>query len=80
MISQLSEDEEKNGIIACSAGNHAQGVALTVKKSGISAVIYIPDSAPISKIEAIKPYGTEVVLVPGSYDDAYEMAMEIQKK
>lgn len=80
MISQLSEEEKKKGIIACSAGNHAQGVALAAKKSGISAVICIPDSAPISKIEATKSYGAEVVLVPGTYDDAYERAREIQKE
>ena len=79
-ISQLSKEERDKGIIACSAGNHAQGVALAAKKSGISAVICIPDSAPISKIEATKSYGAEVVLVPGTYDDAYERALEIQKE
>ena len=80
LISQLSEEERQKGIIACSAGNHAQGVALAAKKSGISAKICIPDSAPLSKIEATKSYGAEVVLVPGSYDDAYEKALELQKE
>lgn len=53
---------------------------MAAKKSGISAVICIPDSAPISKIEATKSYGAEVVLVLGSYDNAYERAREIQKE
>lgn len=77
-ISQLSDEEKKRGVIACSAGNHAQGVALAAAKNNISAIICIPDSAPISKIEATKSYGAEVVLVPGTYDDAYARALELQ--
>ncbi len=74
-ISQLSEEEKKKGVIACSAGNHAQGVALAAAKNGIKAKIYIPDGAPISKVEATKSYGAEVCLVEGVYDDAYEKAI-----
>lgn len=74
-ISQLSEEEKKKGVIACSAGNHAQGVALAAAKNGIKATIYIPDGAPISKVEATKSYGAEVCLVEGVYDDAYEKAI-----
>ena len=70
-ISQLSDEEKARGVIACSAGNHAQGVALGAKHNGIKAVICLPAGAPISKVEATKSYGAEVVLVPGVYDDGY---------
>lgn len=79
-ISTLSEEEKKHGVIACSAGNHAQGVALAAKESGIPAVICLPETAPISKIEATKSYGAKVVLVKGVYDDAYEEATRLQKE
>lgn len=79
-ISRLSAEEKERGVIACSAGNHAQGVAQAAQKNGIKATICIPDSAPISKIEATKSYGAEVILVPGSYDDAYAYAIEYQKE
>jgi threonine dehydratase len=79
-ISQLSPEEKARGIIACSAGNHAQGVALAAAKNGIEAVICIPDSAPISKIEATRSYGVKVELVPGSYDDAYARALEMKEE
>ena len=77
-IAMLSDEEKKRGVIACSAGNHAQGVALAAQKAGIKAVICLPDSAPISKVEATKSYGAEVVLVPGVYDDAYRKAIELR--
>ncbi len=77
-ISQLSEAEKANGVIACSAGNHAQGVALAAAKAGIRALICLPDGAPISKVEATKRYGAEVQLVKGVYDDAYNRAMALQ--
>lgn len=77
-MSQLSEEEKKRGVIACSAGNHAQGVALAAKKNGIPAIICLPDSAPISKVEATKSYGAEVRLVNGCYDDAYAEAMRLK--
>lgn len=78
MISQLSEEEKAKGVIACSAGNHAQGVALAATKYGIKSVICLPDGAPISKVEATKGYGAEVVMVEGVYDDAYAEAIRLR--
>ena len=69
-IRSLSPEEAARGVIACSAGNHAQGIALSATKLGIRSVICMPAGAPISKIEATRNYGAEVVLVPGVYDDA----------
>lgn len=77
-MSKLSEEEKARGVIACSAGNHAQGVALSAKKNGIKAVICLPDGAPISKVEATKSYGAEVCLVEGVYDDAYKKALQLR--
>ena len=77
-IAMLSEEEKAKGVIACSAGNHAQGVALAASKCGISSLICLPDSAPISKIEATKNYGANVCLVEGCYDDAYNKALELR--
>ena len=74
----LSEEEKARGVIACSAGNHAQGVALAAQKNGIKAVICLPDGAPISKVEATKSYGAEVCLVEGVYDDAYNKALQLR--
>ncbi len=79
-MSRLSKEEKAKGVIACSAGNHAQGVALAAKKNGIKAVICLPDGAPISKVEATKSYGAEVCLVEGVYDDAYKRALELRDK
>lgn len=79
-ISQLSDEEKERGVIACSAGNHAQGVALAATKNGIKSLICLPDGAPISKVEAAKRYGADVCLVKGVYDDAYNMAVELQKE
>ena len=79
-ISQLSEEEKAKGVIACSAGNHAQGVALAATKNGIKSLICLPDGAPISKVEATKGYGAEVCLVPGVYDDAYMKARELEQE
>ena len=76
-IARLSEEEKKKGVVACSAGNHSQGVALAAQRAGLNAVICIPEGAPISKVEATRSYGAEVVLVPGVYDDAYEKALQI---
>ena len=78
MISQLSDEEKAKGVIACSAGNHAQGVALAASKCGIKSLICLPDSAPISKVEATKGYGADVCLVEGVYDDAYAKALELR--
>ena len=77
-ISQLSEEEKAKGVIACSAGNHAQGVALAATKNGIKSLICLPDCAPISKIEATKNYGADICLVEGVYDDAYKRALELR--
>lgn len=79
-ISQLSPEEKERGVIACSAGNHAQGVALGATHNGIKSLICLPAGAPISKVEATKGYGAEVCLVPGVYDDAYAKALELRDK
>ena len=79
-ISQLTDEEKARGVIACSAGNHAQGVALGATHNGIKSLICLPAGAPISKIEATKGYGAEVCLVPGVYDDAYARAVELQQE
>ncbi len=79
-ISQLTPEEREKGVIACSAGNHAQGVALAATANGIKSIICLPAGAPISKIEATKRLGAEVCLVPGVYDDAYEKAVALQKE
>ncbi len=79
-MSMLSPEEKEKGVVACSAGNHAQGVALAASKNGIRSIICLPDSAPISKVEATKGYGAEVCLVEGCYDDAYQKALELRDK
>ena len=79
-IAMLTDEEKKKGVIACSAGNHAQGVALAATKNGIRSLICLPDSAPISKVEATKGYGAEVCLVEGCYDDAYAKALELRDR
>ena len=79
-ISQLTDEEKAKGVIACSAGNHAQGVALAATKNNIKSIICLPDGAPISKVEATKKYGAEVCLVKGVYDDAYNKALEIKEE
>ena len=77
-ISQLSKEEKSHGVIACSAGNHAQGVALGATSHGIKSLICLPAGAPISKVEATKGYGADVCLVPGVYDDAYSKAIQLR--
>lgn len=79
-ISRLSDEQKKRGIIACSAGNHAQGVALSAQKNGIESAIFIPSTAPISKIEATRKYGAKIMLIDGVYDDAYNEAIKYQKE
>lgn len=79
-ISQLSEAEKAKGVIACSAGNHAQGVALAATKNGIKSLICLPDGAPISKVEATRKYGADICLVEGVYDDAYNRALQLKEK
>jgi len=77
-MSKLSEEEKSRGVVASSAGNHAQGVALAAQKNGIKSVICLPDGAPISKVEATRSYGAEICLVEGVYDDAYRKALELR--
>ena len=77
-ISQLSEEEKAKGVIACSAGNHAQGVALGATAMGVKSLICLPEGAPISKVEATRKLGADVMLVPGVYDDAYQMALQLR--
>lgn len=79
-MSQLSDEEKQHGVIACSAGNHAQGVALAARRYGIPALICMPAGAPISKVEATRELGAEICLVPGVYDDAYARALQLNKE
>lgn len=77
-ISQLTDEEKARGVIACSAGNHAQGVALGASFNKIKSLICLPDGAPISKVEATRRYGADISLVPGVYDDAYQKAIRLR--
>ena len=79
-ISQLTDDEKQRGVVACSAGNHAQGVALGATSHGIKSLICLPEGAPISKIEATPKLGAEICLVPGVYDDAYQRALQLKEE
>lgn len=79
-ISELSDEEKSRGVIACSAGNHAQGVALAATRHGVKSLICLPEGAPISKIQATKGYGADVCLVKGVYDDAYQKALELKEQ
>lgn len=79
-ISKLSGEQKRKGVIACSAGNHAQGVALAASRQGIDSLICLPEGAPISKVEATRSYGARIELVKGVYDDAYNRAVEIMKE
>ncbi len=79
-ISQLTKEEAAKGVIACSAGNHAQGVALAATRMGIKSVICMPDGAPIMKVENTKRLGAQVELVPGAYDDAHDRAVQLQEE
>ena len=79
-ISQLSEEERIKGVIACSAGNHAQGVALAATRMGIKSIVCMPDGAPIMKVESTKNLGAQVRLVPGAYDDAHDEAVRLQEE
>ena len=79
-LRSLSAEERAKGVIACSAGNHAQGIALSATSLGMKSVICMPAGAPISKIEATRNYGAEVVLVPGVYDDAAAEATRLAEE
>ena len=77
-INKLTEEEKKRGVIASSAGNHAQGVAYAARELGIKAVIVMPKTTPLIKVQSTKKYGAEVVLYGDVYDDAYQKAKEIE--
>lgn len=79
-IVNLSDAEKARGVIACSAGNHAQGVALGATNNGIKSLICLPTTAPLSKVEATKSLGAEVCMAEGYYDDAYKKALELKEK
>ena len=79
-ISQLKPEEQKKGVITASAGNHAQGVAFSARKLGVKAVICMPATTPILKVEATKAMGAEVVLFGDTFDDAYAKSRELQKQ
>ena len=76
-LSNLTAEEASKGVIACSAGNHAQGVAFSAMRLGMRAVICMPDYAPVMKVEGTRGYGAEVVLVPGNYDDSDRVATRL---
>lgn len=76
-VSRLSPEEKARGVITASAGNHAQGVAFSAQKLGVGAVIVMPATTPILKVEATRAYGVEVVLAGDTFDDAYEKSLEI---
>lgn len=79
-ISQLTDEEKQRGVIACSAGNHAQGVALAAQRYGLPALICMPAGAPISKVESTRAMGAEICLVEGVYDDAYRRALQLNEE
>jgi len=79
-IHALTDEERAGGIIAASAGNHAQGVALAARSLGTRARIVMPEYAPLTKREATEGYGAEVILHGASYDDAYHHALELQSR
>ncbi|MDY5481764.1 MAG: threonine ammonia-lyase [Veillonella caviae] len=79
-ISKLTNEEKVCGVIAASAGNHAQGVALAAKRLGIKATIVMPKHTPLIKVNATRQYGADVVLYGEIYDEAYQKAMELQKE
>ncbi|MCL2231301.1 MAG: threonine ammonia-lyase [Treponema sp.] len=79
-IANLSDEQRKKGVTACSAGNHAQGVALASRQFGIKATIFLPEAAPISKIEATRQYGVDICLSKGTYENAYADACDFSEK
>lgn len=79
-VSRLSDKERKRGVIAASAGNHAQGVAIAAAQAGIPCTIVMPEAAPLAKIMATQGYGAQVILHGSTYDDAYQHCLELQEK
>ncbi len=79
-IATLIEEGKKGGVVAASAGNHAQGVAFSAKYFGIEATIVMPDSTPLNKIQGVKEFGADVILYGANYDEAYAYAIEYSKE
>lgn len=79
-IATLIESGKKGGVVAASAGNHAQGVAFSAKHFNIEATIIMPDSTPLNKIQGVKEFGANVILHGANYDEAYAYAVEYAKK
>lgn len=79
-LSKLTEEEKQRGVIASSAGNHAQGIGYASQLLGIKATIVMPAATPIIKVEATKSYGVQVILYGDSYDEAYKKARELEKE
>ncbi|BDY12202.1 threonine ammonia-lyase [Hydrogenimonas cancrithermarum] len=79
-IASLGDEERKKGVVAASAGNHAQGVALAAKQFGIPATIVMPETTPLTKVDGVKSYGAEVVLSGSNYDEAYAYAVKFAKE
>ncbi len=79
-IATLIEEGRDKGVVAASAGNHAQGVALSAAHFGIKATIFMPESTPLNKVQGVKSYGAEVVLRGSNYDEAYESAIKYSKE
>lgn len=79
-ILNLSDEEKKKGVLAASAGNHAQGVAMAASRSGIASMIVMPENAPLAKVSATEGYGAKVLLSGAVFDDAFQKAVEIQKE
>ncbi|WP_345991271.1 threonine ammonia-lyase [Sulfurimonas sp. HSL-1716] len=75
-IASLSDEQRASGVVASSAGNHAQGVAFSAQKFGIKATIVMPDSTPLTKINGVKHYGAQVILAGSNYDEAYAYALK----
>lgn len=80
MISKLNDEQKASGVVSCSAGNHAQGVAFAAKKFGIKATIFLPSSAPQTKIDATRSYGVDVIIVDGVFDDALAEALKFTEE
>ena len=79
-ISCLTEEQGRAGVIAASAGNHAQGVAIAAAQNNIPCTIVMPESAPLAKVTATQSYGANVVLNGLTYDDAYQHCCELQRQ
>ena len=79
-ISRLSDEQARVGVIAASAGNHAQGVAIAASQNNIPCTIVMPENAPLAKVTATQGYGAKVVLYGATYDDAYQHCCKLQQE